>query len=97
MPKANSYPSPRTKLTRHAGRRMRQRGLTRDRLEALLDNADISRPGGDNCWIHRISRGAARAIGDGRLANWAAVVSDASGELVTIAPLSRHSKYRWRT
>jgi hypothetical protein len=72
-------------LSRHAARRYRQRGFTKERMAALLDWADIDRPIGSNCRLIRVSRRVSQRLPGGeRLANAAVIVSDHTGEIVTV-------------
>lgn len=83
-------------LTFHALRRQQQRGITSERLRALLANADIDRPAGRNCRLLRISRKNARTIRDGdKLSGLAAVVSDDTGVIVTVLHVCTGHRGRW--
>jgi hypothetical protein len=86
------------KLSVHARRRCRQRGITHRKLCALLENADVHQSVGNNCCLVKVSRRAGKAIRefDG-LARLCAIISESTGELVTILPVSggrRGRRYR---
>ncbi|MGO4642481.1 DUF4258 domain-containing protein [Mesorhizobium sp. 2RAF45] len=87
-----------TKLSAHAQRRSRQRGIRTDRLYAVLENADVERPLGGNCWLLKVSSRTARTIrGYDGLAKHAVIYSDSTGEVVSIlhaASSRRGRRYR---
>jgi len=70
----------------HAAKRMRQRGIKREFMGRLLDNADIERSIGGNCRLYRVSRSLARQLRDERLSHYVAIISDDTGNLVTVFP-----------
>jgi hypothetical protein len=73
-----------TILTAHAERRCRQRGINSNRLETLLEHADIEVPVGGSCFALKVSRRAARSIrGFDGIANICAIISN-TGDLRTI-------------
>lgn len=74
-------------LTRHATRRMQQRGVSTTFLNAILENADVERPANDNCRLYRVTRRLARCLGDDRLARFSVIWSDDNGEIVTVVPV----------
>jgi hypothetical protein len=86
-----------TMLTAHAEKRCRQRGINSNRLEALLEHADIELPVGGNCVALKVSRRAARSIrGFDGIANFSAIIST-TGQLKTILQVrtgSRGRRYR---
>jgi hypothetical protein len=85
-------------LSNHARKRCQQRGITTERLAALFDNADVDCPIGSNCRLVRVTRRTARRIhGGDRLANLSVIVSDNTGQVVTVLHLShtrRGRRYR---
>jgi hypothetical protein len=82
-------------LTPHARTRFQQRGFTNTRLEALLEHADVERPVGRNCRLLRVSRQACNGLLDGeRLSRVAAIVSDDTGEIITIFAIHPGAKGR---
>ncbi len=85
------------RATRHANRRMRQRGIRQIFLDLLLDNADVEVPIGSACTFYRVSRELATTLNaDDRLARYGAIVSQ-DGALVTVMPIRRtHSGARYR-
>lgn len=87
-----------TMLTAHAEKRCRQRGINSNRLEALLEHADIERPVGGNCVALKVSRRAARSIrGFDGIANFSAIIISTTGQLKTILVVrtgSRGRRYR---
>lgn len=87
-----------TKLSRHAASRMQQRGLRREMLEEILNNADVDRPIGSNCRILRIHRRTAAQLNSGdALSRFAIIVSDTTGNVVTILnPNGGRSGARYR-
>ncbi|RWK29813.1 hypothetical protein [Mesorhizobium sp.] len=73
------------KLTAHAQRRRCQRGIRNSRLYALLENADVERPLGGNCWLLKVSHHTARTIrGYDGLARQAAIYCESTGEVVSV-------------
>ena len=75
-------------MTGHAERRCRQRGVNQNRLEMLLEHADIEVPIGGNCVALKVSRRAARAIrGHDGLANLCAIVGT-TGDLITVLQIN---------
>lgn len=85
-----------TKFSKHAERRIRQRGATLEDVRQLLENADIDVPVGGNCRALRVRRHTARFLkGGDRLHRYAVIVSDDTGEIVTVlrhrpGPRGRH-------
>lgn len=78
-------------LSRHAQRRCQQRGITRQVLWILLDHHDLDRDVGGNCRVLRMSRKRARVTSldfdpqiAGRLERLAVIMSDETGEIVTV-------------
>jgi hypothetical protein len=55
---AKSFEAPPILVTQHAGRRAQQRGIRRQAIELLLDNADVVLNAGDDCETWRLSRDA---------------------------------------
>lgn len=87
-------------LTYHAQTRCQQRGISHSLLVAILEEADIETPVGNNCRLQRVSRRTARARRlDDRVSRFAIIVSDDSQKIVTVLPLHRHagSKYSNRS
>jgi hypothetical protein len=75
--------------TRHALRRMRQRGVRQDFLDLLLANADREIDVGGGSTMYRVSRQAAAAMRcDDRLARFGAILSH-DGALITVMPIDR--------
>lgn len=87
------------KNSRHAESRCRQRGFNSKRLRTILEYADIDRPIGGNCRLLRVSHKVARSIrGSDGLDSFSLIVSDTTGELVTLLPPSRSRRgRRYRT
>ncbi|MDX6559736.1 MAG: hypothetical protein QOF72_2785 [Blastocatellia bacterium] len=85
-------------LSAHAETRCRQRGITAQRLATLLENADVERPVGKNCRLVKVSRRAAKWIrGSDGLASLSVIISDHTGEVVTILrPASTRRGRRYR-
>ena len=74
-----------TKFSKHAERRIRQRGATLADVRQLLENADIDVPVGGNCRALRVRRHTARFLeGGDRLHRYAVIVSDETGDIVTV-------------
>ncbi len=78
-------------LSGHAQRRCQQRGIRQQVLRTLLDYYDLERDVGGNCRVLRMSREQARAksVSFGpqmacRLERMAVIVSDVSGQIVTV-------------
>jgi hypothetical protein len=79
-------------LTRHATIRAQQRGVTHDVLDALIRHADVESPVGRNCTVLRFSRQrlmdrdlrASLGATVERLASLAVVLSDSTGDIVTV-------------
>lgn len=72
-------------LSRHAIERCQQRGITKGMLEALLDEADVDMPAGNNCRLQMISRRKARTVRlDPRIHDLRVVISDDSQKIVTV-------------
>ena len=83
------------RLSSHAEERCQQRGVTRSRLHAFLDATDADFPAGRNCRLIRVSRQTARSIPGGeRLENLALIVSDYTGQIVTVLHASRTRRGR---
>lgn len=82
------------RLTRHAERRCRQRGITGDRLSALLENADVDHPIGGDCHVLMVSHERSRTIKGGERLRFAAICT-AAGEVVTVFHLhgSKATRY----
>ncbi len=76
-------------LSRHASRRMQQRGVSPTFLVEILDNADVECPANDNCRLYRVTRELARSLGNDRLSRFAIIWSDDSGKVVTVVPVVR--------
>ena len=76
-------------LSRHADRRMKQRGVSEAFLNDILENADVERPANDNCRLYRVTRRLARSLGDDRLARFSVIWSDDRGQVVTVVPVFR--------
>ncbi len=77
------------RATRHANRRMRQRGIRQNLLDLLLHNADLEAPIGSACTLYRVSRELATTLNaDDRLAHYGAIISQ-DGALVTVMPIRR--------
>ena len=75
-------------MSTHAQHRCQTRGLRQDFIGAILFNADVDRPIGDNCRIIRVSRDHARRLNiDDRLGRYAVIWSDDTARVVTILPL----------
>jgi hypothetical protein len=79
------------KLSRNATKRCQQRGIRQKMLQAMLEHHDLDREVGDNCRILRMSRKRARQAADWldpemsrRLERLAVILSDTSGEIVTV-------------
>ena len=85
-----------TKFSKHAERRIRQREATLEDVDWLLEHADIDVPVGGNCRALRVHRRTARFLeGGDRLCRYAVIVSDDTGEIVTVllhrpGPRGRH-------
>lgn len=76
-------------ISKHAIRRMQQRGITKNFLTQILNHADIERPANDNCRLYRVSKREAVALGNERLSRVAIILSDDSAQIVTVVPISR--------
>ena len=77
-------------LSRHAQRRLQQRGLCAADVEAIVLNADIEMPIGDNCVLLRLSRDASHAIrAEGMLNRHAVIWREACDQVVTVFPIHR--------
>lgn len=75
-------------MTTHALHRCQTRGLRQDFVDALLTHADVDRPAGGNCRLLRVSRRTAGRLNvDDRLSCYAVVLSETSGQVVTILPV----------
>lgn len=75
-------------MSTHAQHRCQARGLRQGFIGAILANADVDRPIGDNCRIIRVSREHARRLNiDDRLGRYAVIWSDDTARVVTILPL----------
>lgn len=75
-------------MSSHAQHRCQARGLRQTFIGAILVNADVDRPIGDNCRIIRVSRQRAQHLNiDDRLGRYAVIWSDDSARIVTILPL----------
>lgn len=86
-------------FTRHAERRVRQRGC-RDRfVERVLDHADVMIDIGGGCCLHRVSRTTAHRLTNDRLSHFAVIVNEDENHVVTVAPIAngqRGRRYRRR-
>jgi len=76
-------------LSRHASRRMKQRGVATSFLFDILDNADVERAANDNCRLYRVTKSLARSLGNDRLSRFAIIWSDDTGQIVTVVPVVR--------
>lgn len=86
-------------LSKHARRRMQQRGVSAPFLQTLLENADVERDALKNCRLYSLTRGQARSLGDDRLGRFAAILSNDGGKVVTVLPVVRSrrgDRYRRR-
>ena len=79
------------RLSRHATLRCQQRGIRLRVLQAMLDHHDLDREVGGNCRVLRMSRKQARRAAamldpqlSAQLERLAVVMSDSSGEIVTV-------------
>lgn len=73
------------RLSKHAEKRSRQRGAKLGFIELVLNYADIEVLVGSNCQALRVSRRTAHRLKlDDRVHRYAAVVSDDTGEIVTV-------------
>lgn len=72
----------------HSFTRAAQRGVNDHFVQAILMNADIERPIGDNCRLIRVSRLRSQSLNiDDRLGRYALIWSDDSARVVTIMPI----------
>ena len=85
------------RTTRHAQRRMQQRGIQPKFLNSLLMNADLERSVGHSCVLYRVSCRRAAALNiDDRLGHYGLIVSN-DGALITVVPIRRsNSGARYR-
>lgn len=75
-------------ISQHCAERAAQRGVSGRLMEAILANADVDRPVGDNCRILRVSRSRARRLNlDDRLGRYALIWSDDNAQIVTVMPV----------
>jgi hypothetical protein len=74
-------------LSRHAQERCQQRGIRKDDIEFLLEEADIEKPAGGNCMLLAVSRKKARKHNRDRLSRIAVIVSGGGAEIVTVFPI----------
>ena len=88
------------RLSKHAEKRFRQRGAKPGFIELVLNYADIEVPVGSNCRSLRVSRRTAHRLNlDDRIHLYAVIVSDDTGEIVTMLPTDRGrrgARYRRR-
>lgn len=88
-------------ISQHCAERAAQRGVSGRFMEAILANADVDRPVGDNCRILRVSRSRARRLNlDDRLGRYALIWSDDNAQVVTVMPVHCNRsgrRYRGRT
>jgi hypothetical protein len=82
-------------MSQHALRRAKQRGISRDTIELVLDHADIERHVGQSCRLYRVSRHLAGALtAPDKLARVAVIWSDRRSEVVTVMPVHRNASGR---
>lgn len=74
-------------ITRHARRRMQQRGVTARFVEKLFEHADVECASTDNCRLYRVTRNRARSLGDEKLGRFALIWSDNTAQVVTVLPI----------
>lgn len=83
------------KISTHAAKRMNQRGVRRELVEALIATADIEMPVGNNCRLLRVSQQAASAHSmRDKLKRFCVVVSDDSQAIVTVKAIYKRQKIR---
>lgn len=81
-------------ISKHAQRRMNQRGVTHEFVSTLVNYADIEVPVGSNCSLLRVSRGQGEHLNiDDRLCHYAAVFSE-DGNIVTVLPIHKGNSGR---
>lgn len=85
-------------FSQHCQMRAAQRGVDHRFMEAILTNADVESPAGDNCRLLRVSRAKARNLNlDDRLGRYALIWSDDHAQVVTVLPVhSGRSGRRYR-
>lgn len=76
-----------THISRHAFRRMDQRGVSGQFLEQILDHADVERFANDNWRLYRVTKAIAQSLGNDRLARYAVIWSDDTAQVVTVVPI----------
>lgn len=81
-------------FTKHAERRVRQRGCRNRFVERILDNADIRQDVGGGCCLFRVSRRAGRGLKDDRISRFAVVLSEEDNQVVTVVPIHRGARGR---
>lgn len=79
-------------ISNHAERRMQQRGCTLKFVRQILDNADSAWSVGAGCCLYRVHRRTAASLKDERLGRFGIIVSDITGQIVTVLPIDRKSR-----
>jgi hypothetical protein len=81
-------------ISKHAQRRMNQRGITHDFIAALIDYADIEVPVGSNSSLLRVSRAQGEHLNiDDRLGHYGIIFSE-DGNVITVLPIHRGNSGR---
>jgi hypothetical protein len=88
-------PLPMITLSQHAAIRAQTRGVRDSLLNLILQHADVEAPVGSNCRLLRVHKRTAARLGvDDRLARVGVILSDTSGQIVTVLHLhtGRHGR-----
>jgi hypothetical protein len=81
------------KISKHAAKRIRNRGISNEFLHALIDNADVDVPIGSNCRLMRVHRKTANKLNmNDRLSKYAVIWSDDHNQIVTVLPMHKGKK-----
>jgi hypothetical protein len=85
-------------MSNHAQQRCQSRGVRKDFVTAILQNADVECAIGDNCRLLRVSHDRARKLNiNDQLGRYAVIWSDDTTRVVTVMPLrASNSGVRYR-
>lgn len=78
-------------LSNHAELRCKQRGISRDLIERIFQNADCEKDIGNHCTLIRVSQQSAKAMNLRHLSRLAVVWSENHAQVVTVLFLYKNA------
>jgi hypothetical protein len=81
-------------LSNHAELRCRQRGISKELIERIFQNADCERDVGNHCTLIRVSQQSAKAMNLRHLGQLAVIWSESQAQVVTVLFLSENARGR---